>query len=82
MTRVQILLTGEQDRRLERLAQRLGTSKARLVLEGVDFVLKSREARVRDSVLDLVGQAGRVRTRDISRNHDAYLFGARRRRSR
>ena len=82
MTRVQILLTGEQDRQLERLAQRLGTSKARLVREGVDFVLKRREARVQDSVLDLVGQAGRVGTRDISRNHDAYLFGVKPARSR
>ena len=33
MTRVQILLTEEQDRRLEALARRLGTSKAKLVRE-------------------------------------------------
>ena len=31
---------------------------------------------------DLVGQAGRVGTRDISRNHDAYLFGVKPARSR
>lgn len=78
MTRVQILLTEEQDRRLERLARRLRTSKARLVREGVDFVLQHRETRASDALLDLVGQAGRVGRKDVSRRHDAYLVAAER----
>ena len=78
MTRVQILLTEEQDRRLERLARRLRTSKARLVREGVDFVLQHREARATDALLELVGQAGRVGRKDVSRRHDAYLVAAER----
>lgn len=78
MTRVQILLTEEQDRRLERLARRLRTSKARLVREGVDFVLQQGEARASDALLELVGQAGRVGRKDVSRRHDAYLVAAER----
>ena len=82
MTRVQILLTGEQDRRLEALARRLGTSKAALVREGVESVLQRRSAGTGDSLLALIGQAGRVGRKDISRRHDAYLVAAERRRTR
>jgi hypothetical protein len=79
MTRVQILLTEEQDRRLEALARRLGTSKAKLVREGVDFVLQHRQRGATDPIVGLIGQAGRVGHKDISRRHDAYLLAARRR---
>lgn len=82
MTRVQILLTEEQDRQLEALARRLRTSKARLVREGVEYVLQRRKAGPRDPLLELIGQAGRVGRKDISRRHDAYLLAAGRRRTR
>jgi hypothetical protein len=75
MTRVQILLTEEQDRRLEELARKLRTSKARLVRDGVDVVLRQRAPRGGDPLLDLVGQAGRIGRTDVSRRHDAYLTG-------
>ena len=75
MTRVQVLLTEEQDRRLETLARRLGISKAKLVREGVEVVLQRREAKGRDPLLDLIGQAGRISRTDVSRRHDAYLLG-------
>jgi hypothetical protein len=78
MTRVQILLTEDQDRRLERLARRLRTSKARLVRDGVDFVLQHREARASDALIELVGQAGQVGRKDVSRRHDAYLVAGKR----
>ncbi len=81
MTRVQILLTEEQDLRLEALARRLGTSKAALVREGVEAVLSRRDAKNENPLLDLIGQAGRVGRKDISRRHDAYLLGAERRRN-
>ena len=80
MTRVQILLTEKQDRRLEALARRLGTSKAALVREGVD-VLNRREARSGNPLLGLIGQAGPAGRKEISRHHDAYLLGAERRRN-
>lgn len=82
MTRVQILLTEEQDRQLEHLARRLGTSKAKLVREGVQYVLQRRKAGTRDALLDLVGQAGRVGRKDVAARHDQYLTGLRRVRSR
>ncbi len=82
MTRVQILLSEEQDRRLEALAHRLGASKSTLVREGVESVLQRREAGTSDALLELVGQAGRVGRKDVSRRHDAYLGDAKRKRVR
>ena len=82
MTRVQILLSEEQDRRLEALARRLGASKSALVREGVESVLQRREADAADALLELVGQAGRVGRRDVSRRHDAVLADAKRKRAR
>jgi len=82
MTRVQILLSEEQDRRLEALARRLGASKSTLVREGVESVLQRREAGTPDPLLELVGQAGRVGRRDVSRRHDAFLADAKRKRAR
>ena len=81
MTRVQILLSEEQDRRLEALARRLGASKSTLVREGVESVLQRREAGTADTLLELVGQAGRVGRRDVSRRHDAVLADAKRKRA-
>ena len=82
MTRVQILLSEEQDRRLEALARRLGESKSTLVREGVESVLQHREAGNGDPLLELVGQAGRIGRKDVSRRHDATLGEAKRKRSR
>jgi predicted DNA-binding protein len=82
MTRVQILLSEEQDRRLEALARRLGASKSTLVREGVESVLQRREAGTADALLELVGQAGRTGRRDVSRRHDAVLGEAKRKRAR
>jgi len=82
MIRVQILLTEEQDLRLEKLARRLGTSKAKLVREGVEYVLQRKQGETVDPLLELVGQAGKVGRKDISRRHDAYLAVAERRTTR
>lgn len=82
MTRVQILLSEDQDRRLEALARRSGASKSTLVREGVESVLQRREAGNLDPLLELVGQAGRAGRKDVSRRHDAYLGEAKRKRAR
>ncbi len=82
MTRVQILLSEEQDRRLEALARRLGVSKSTLVREGVESVLQRREAGNGDPLLELVGQAGRIGRKDVSRRHDSHLGEAKRNRGR
>lgn len=73
MKRIQILLSEEQDRRLEALARRLQVSRSTLVLEGVESVLQRRQSDTPDALLELVGQAGRVGRRNVSRRHDAIL---------
>lgn len=81
MTRVQVLLTEEQDRRLESLARRLRVSKAKLVREGVDLVFQQVERDGADPLLSLIGQAGRVGRKDISARHDTLLVANERRRN-
>jgi hypothetical protein len=82
MTRVQVLLTEEQDRKLEALAKELGTSKARLVREGVELVLRRQTPEGRDPLLGLIGLAGRVGRGDLSVRHDEQLVAQRLRRHR
>jgi hypothetical protein len=74
MTRVQVLLTEEQDRKLEALARSLRRSKARLVREGVDLLLRRKIPSGSDPLLGLIGQAGKVGRPDISTAHDEYLL--------
>ena len=81
MARVQILLTDERDQRLEALARRLAKSKSTLVREGVERVLQASETCAADALLELVGQAGPVGRKDVSRRHDAYLGEAKRKRA-
>ncbi len=80
MTRVQVLLREEQDRRLEKLAKRQGVSKASLVRDGVDLVLRQNAQDGDEPLLKLIGQAGRTGIRDASTNHDKYLYSIERRR--
>jgi Ribbon-helix-helix domain len=82
MTRVQVLLTEEQDQKLESLARALRTSKARLVREGVDLLLRRKIPGRRDPLLELIGRAGRIGRSDVSASHDAYLTSWRLRRRR
>ena len=82
MTRVQILLTDDQDRRLEALARRLSTSKSTLVREGLESLLQKRESLESDPLLELVGQAGKVDPKDVARRHDFVLGNAKLKRAR
>ena len=76
MRRVQVLLTDEQDRGLEKLARLLRRSKASMVREGADYLLERQRRRRSDPLLDLIGQAGQVGRKDISRRHDEVLASA------
>lgn len=80
MTRVQVLLTEEEDRRLEELAQTRGESKSSLVRRAVDFLLQL-ECSEDEPLLALAGQAGRSGTRRGARDHDRLLVAAARRRT-
>lgn len=80
MTRVQVLLTEDEDRRLEELAEARGESKSSLVRRAVDLLLQLEEGDD-EPLLALAGQAGRARTRHGARDHDQLLAAAARRRS-
>ena len=81
MIRVQILLPEGQDRQLEELSAKRRTSKASLVRRALSLLFQAESAEP-DPLLDLIGQAGKVGRRDVSRNHDRLLVGAERRRNR
>ena len=80
MTRVQILLTAEEDRRLEALAQTRRESKSSLVRRGLALLFRA-EAEPDDALLGLIAQAGRSGQRQAARRHDRVLAAAERRRS-
>jgi predicted DNA-binding protein len=80
MTRVQVLLTDEEDRRLEELAETRGESKSSLVRRAVDLLFQL-EDREDEPLLALVGQAGRSGTSHGARDHDRLLVAAARRRT-
>ncbi len=81
MTRVQILLPEDQDRRLEALAAKRRESKGKLIRRALDLMLVS-ESVEEEPLLSLIGQAGRGRRPDVSDRHDQILAGAERARNR
>jgi predicted transcriptional regulator len=72
MIRVQVLLTEDQDRRLEALAAKRRESKGKLIRRALDLLLRTEEAEV-DPLLNLIGQAGRGGRPDVSDRHDLIL---------
>jgi predicted transcriptional regulator len=81
MTRVQILLPEDQDRRLEALAAKRRESKGKLIRRALDLLLRTEEAD-EDPLLDLIGQAGRHHRPDVSKRHDMVLADSERARNR
>lgn len=81
MTRVQILLEKDQDRRLEALAAKRRESKAQLVRRALDLLFQS-ESTAEEPLLQLIGHAGRSRQSDVSTRHDQVLAETERARNR
>ncbi len=77
MTRVQMLLPEDQDRRLEALAARRRESKGKLIRRALDLLLRTEETD-EDPLLRLIGQAGRGGRPDVSDSHDRVLGAAER----
>jgi predicted transcriptional regulator len=75
MTRVQILLPEDQDRRLEALAAKRRESKGKLIRRALDLLLVAESAE-EEPLLSLIGQAGRGRRPDVSDTHDRVLAAA------
>ena len=79
MTRVQILLPEDDDRRLEALAAKRRESKGKLIRRALDLLLRTEtEAEAEEPLLSLIGQAGRSRRPDASDRHDQILAGSER----
>ena len=62
-----------QYKKLTALAKALGVTKADLIRQGVDLILREKVRHSPDPLLDLIGQAGQVGRSDISARHDDYL---------
>lgn len=82
MTRVQVMLTEDQDRRLEVLARKRRVSKGSLVRKGIDLLFTQGSTEDTEPLLKLIGQAGRSGIRDASVKHDKYLVAVEGRRNR
>jgi len=77
MIRTQIQLTEEQAEALKRLAVRKNESMAGLIREAITLLLKSsQEISYEEKIQKARLAAGRfvAEPRDLSVNHDAYLF--------
>ena len=74
MTRVQILLSEDQDRRLEAMAAKRRESKGKLVRDALDLLFRT-ELVEEEALLSLIGQAGRSRRPDASDQQDRTLAG-------
>jgi hypothetical protein len=81
MTRVQILLPEDQDRRLEALSAKRRESKGKLIRRALELLLRTEPAE-EEPLLRLIGQAGRSRRPDLSDRHDRILAGSERARNR
>jgi len=72
MTRVQILLSEEQDRWLEETARRRKESKASLVRRAVDLLFHA-EVQEAEPLERLIGHARKTGERYAARDHDRIL---------
>jgi Arc/MetJ-type ribon-helix-helix transcriptional regulator len=81
MTRVQVLLPEDQDRRLEALAAKRRESKGKLIRRALDLLLQTESAE-EEPLLGLIGQAGHGRRADVSDRHDLVLADSERARNR
>jgi hypothetical protein len=72
MRRLLVYLTEAQHRKLAALANSLSVSKAQLIRDGVDLLLRREASRGKDPLLDLVGQAGPMGQSPPAVQHDGY----------
>ncbi|MBI4333728.1 MAG: hypothetical protein HY673_20900 [Chloroflexi bacterium] len=73
MKRIQLYIEPEVDQELQRLAAVRRVSKARLVREGVSWVVRENRGDHEDSLLKIVGM-GESEPDRLSENHDEYLI--------
>lgn len=74
MIRIQLHLPDHQDRRLRALARKKARTRAELIRQGIELVLR-QDADAIDPLLELIGAAGPAARTDLSERHDDYLHG-------
>jgi hypothetical protein len=74
--RLQFYIDQEANEKLGLISEKLGVSKAALVREGVNKILKEKMPLEKDSAYELIGLIEEeLSDSDIARNHDHYLYG-------
>ena len=74
--RLQFYIDQDANKKLGIISERLGVSKASLVREGVNKILKEKMPSEKDPAYKLIGLIEEELTdNDIARNHDQYLYG-------
>jgi len=66
-------MTPVQTNLLSELAIKLNKTKAELIREGINLMMRKKISDQEDPLLSLIGQAGYAGKSDISERHDAYL---------
>ncbi|MEJ6951416.1 ribbon-helix-helix domain-containing protein [Natronospora cellulosivora (SeqCode)] len=74
--RLQFYINPEANRKLDIVSENLGVSKAALVREGVDRILKEKLPIKDDPAYKLIGLIDQKGEKEnIAKNHDHYLYG-------
>lgn len=77
--RLQFYIDPEANRQLSIVSEKSGVSKAQLVREGVDKVLKEKLPLKNDPAYKLIGLIkNEMDDKNIGINHDDYLYGEKR----
>lgn len=77
--RLQFYINPEANRQLSIVSEKLGVSKAQLIREGVDKVLKEKLPLKDDPAYNLIGLINdEIEDNDMGKNHDHYLYGEKR----
>ena len=76
---LQFYIDQSANEKLGIISEKLGVSKASLVREGVNKILKEKLPLEKDPAYDLIGLIEEeLNETDIARNHDQHLYGEKR----
>lgn len=77
--RLQFYIDQDANEQLSIISEKLGVSKASLVREGVNKILKEKLPLEKDPAYDLIGLIDEELEDDnTAKNHDQYLYGEKR----
>ena len=74
MHRMQVLLADGQHEKLAFLAEKLDTTKSKLIREAIEILISEKISQFKDPLIELIGQAGEAGRPDISSHHDEFFI--------